>query len=108
MKNGGELDESLKEELENLLKPESEHGFKPNLNYSPDGNDKNTTVKIAIEAGGKLLQLLYDYANKNMEDTKIFKWLKDAKEQQKNFQPRSSFNDVTTPHNLAQVQVSTT
>lgn len=108
MKNGGELDESLKEELENLLKPESEHGFKPSLNYSPDGDDKNTTVKIAIEAGGKLLQLLYDYANKNMEDTKIFKWLKDAKEQQKNFQPRSSFNDVTTPHNLAQVQVSTT
>ncbi|WP_147269158.1 hypothetical protein [Wolbachia endosymbiont of Cylisticus convexus] len=107
MKDGGELGESLKEELENLLKPESEHGFKPSLNYSPDGDDKNTTIKIAIKAGGKLLQLLYDYAKENIGvDTKIFKRLKQAKEQQENSQPKSNLNDIFC--NLAQAQTSIT
>ncbi|WP_353283778.1 ankyrin repeat domain-containing protein [Wolbachia endosymbiont (group A) of Lypha dubia] len=97
---------TLLKEIKDLLKPKSKYGFKPSLNYSPDGDDKNTTLKIAIKAGGKLLQLLYDYAKKNIGvDSEIFKRLKYAKE---NPQPRSSFNDVTTPHNLAQAQVSTT
>lgn len=79
-KDTGKLDELLVE-IEELLESKNKHGFKPSLNYSPGGNDENTTVEIAIKAGGKLLQLLYDYAEKNIgTDTKIFKELKRAKE----------------------------
>ncbi|MDX5462100.1 MAG: ankyrin repeat domain-containing protein [Wolbachia endosymbiont of Tetragnatha montana] len=109
MRIRGELGESLKKELENLLNSESEYGFKPSLNYSPSPpgcNNENMTIKIAIKAGGEVLQLLYDHAEKNIGvDSEIFKRLKYAKE---NPQPRSSFNDVSTPHNLAQAQVSIT
>ncbi|UIP93365.1 ankyrin repeat domain-containing protein [Wolbachia endosymbiont of Anopheles demeilloni] len=79
-KDIGKLDELLIE-IEELLKSKNKHGFKPSLNYSPDGNDENTTVEIAIQAGGKLLDLLYAYAKKNIDtETEIFKKLKRAKE----------------------------
>lgn len=79
-KDTGKLDELLVE-IEELLKSKNKHGFKPSLNYSIDGNDENTTIEIAINAGGKLLQLLYDYAEKDIDaDTEIFKRLKHAKE----------------------------
>ncbi|WP_353279746.1 ankyrin repeat domain-containing protein [Wolbachia endosymbiont (group B) of Xanthorhoe designata] len=79
-KDTGKLDKLLKE-IEELLESKNKHGFKPSLNYSPDGNDENTTVEIAIQAGGKLLHLLYAYAEKNIsKDTEIFKRLKHAKE----------------------------
>ncbi|BET30679.1 hypothetical protein wCauBTS_12860 [Wolbachia pipientis] len=79
-KDTGKLDELLVE-IEELLKSKNKHGFKPSLNYSIDGNDENTTIEIAINAGGKLLQLLYDYAKKDIDaDTEIFKRLKHAKE----------------------------
>ncbi|WP_341810971.1 ankyrin repeat domain-containing protein [Wolbachia endosymbiont (group B) of Chesias legatella] len=79
-KDKGKLDKLLKE-IEELLESKNKHGFKPSLNYSPDGNDENTTIEIAINASGKILQLLYDYAEKNIgTDTKIFKRLKRAKE----------------------------
>ncbi|WP_179947099.1 ankyrin repeat domain-containing protein, partial [Wolbachia endosymbiont of Bemisia tabaci] len=79
-KDKGKSDKLLKE-IEELLESKNKHGFKPSLNYSSDGNDENTTIEIAINAGGKILQLLYDYAEKNIgTDTKIFKRLKRAKE----------------------------
>lgn len=80
--------DALLKEIEELLESKTEYGFKPSLNYSPDGKDENTTIEIAIKAGGKILRLL--------------------KEQQENPQPKSSFNDVSTPHNLAQAQASIT
>lgn len=91
-KDTGKLDELLVE-IEELLESKNKHGFKPSLNYSPDGNDENTTVEIAIKAGGKLLQLLYDYAEKNIgTDTEIFKRLKQAKE---NSQSKRDLCDVS-------------
>lgn len=79
-KDKGKLDKLLKE-IEELLESKTEYGFKPSLNYSPDGNDENTTIEIAIKAGGKLLQFLHDYAEKNIGiNTEIFKKLKRAKE----------------------------
>jgi hypothetical protein len=70
----------LLKEVEKLLKPENKYGFKPSLNCSPGVGGK-TTIEIAIKAGGKLLQLLYDYAEKNIgTDTEIFKRLTQAKE----------------------------
>ena len=79
-KDTRKLDKLLKD-IEGLLKSKTGYGFKPSLNYSLDGNDENTTIEIAIKAGGKLQQLLYDYAEKDIdEDTEIFKRLKHAKE----------------------------
>ncbi|WP_250296688.1 ankyrin repeat domain-containing protein [Wolbachia endosymbiont of Oedothorax gibbosus] len=86
---GGKDEDKLLKEIEDLLNKKNQLGFKPSLNYSPDGNDENTTIKIAIKAGGKLLQLLYDYAKENMEGTEIFKQLKIAKEHE-NTQPKSN------------------
>ncbi|RDD34093.1 Phosphocholine transferase AnkX [Wolbachia endosymbiont of Cylisticus convexus] len=85
IKQAAEIDENkldkLLKEIKELLESKIEYGFKPSLNYSPDGNDENTTIKIAIKAGGKVLQLLHDYAEKNIgTDTEIFKKLKHAKE----------------------------
>ncbi|RDD34728.1 Ankyrin repeat domain protein [Wolbachia endosymbiont of Cylisticus convexus] len=85
IKQAAEIDENkldkLLKEIKELLESKTEYGFKPSLNYSPDGNDENTTIKIAIKAGGKVLQLLHDYAEKNIgTDTEIFKKLKHAKE----------------------------
>ncbi|OJH31309.1 MAG: ankyrin repeat domain-containing protein [Wolbachia endosymbiont of Armadillidium vulgare] len=85
IKQAAEIDENKVDELlkkiEKLLESKNKHSFKPSLNYSPDGNDENTTIKIAIKASGKVLQLLYDYAEKNIgTDTEIFKKLKHAKE----------------------------
>ncbi len=100
---GKEVDENKIEEIKDLLRPESEYGFKPSLNYSPDGNDENTTIKTAIKAGGKVLQLLCDYAKKHIgKDTKIFKQLERAKEQQENSQPKSDFCDVSVSGRLTQ------
>ncbi|QCB62600.1 hypothetical protein EJB00_03080 [Wolbachia endosymbiont of Drosophila mauritiana] len=91
-KDTGKLDELLIE-IEELLESKNKHGFKPSLNYSPDGNDENTTVEIAIQAGGKLLHLLYAYAEKNIsKDTEIFKRLKHAKE---NSQSKRDLCDVS-------------
>uniref|UniRef100_A0AAU7YJA0 Ankyrin repeat domain-containing protein n=1 Tax=Wolbachia endosymbiont of Oeneis ivallda TaxID=3171168 RepID=A0AAU7YJA0_9RICK len=79
-KDKGRLDKLLKE-IEELLESKNKHGFKPSLNYSPDGNDENTIIEIVIKAGGELLDLLYTYAKKNIgTDTEIFKKLKRAKE----------------------------
>jgi len=70
------------------------------LNYSVDGSDKNTTIEIAINAGGKLLQLLYDYAEKNIsKDTEIFKRLKHAKEDS---QSKGDLYDVSISSHLIQ------
>ncbi|MCA7010901.1 hypothetical protein [Wolbachia endosymbiont of Tribolium confusum] len=75
------------------MESKNKHGFKPSLNYSLDGNDKNTTIEIAIKAGGKLLQLLYDYAEKDIDaDTEIFKRPKHAKE---NSQSKRDLCDVS-------------
>ncbi|MGL9779673.1 MAG: ankyrin repeat domain-containing protein, partial [Wolbachia sp.] len=102
-KDTGKLDELLKE-IKKSLEPESKCDFKPSLNYSPNGNDENTTIEIAIEAGGKLLKLLYDYAEKNIGvDTKIFKQLKDAKEQE-NSQLKSNLCDAFITSYSAQAQ----
>ncbi|GHM58477.1 MAG: hypothetical protein sL5_06330 [Candidatus Mesenet longicola] len=77
--NENKADRSL-EEIKKLLELKSECGFKPSLNYSP-GVGGVTTVKIAIKAGGEVLQLLYDYAEKDIGiDTEVFKQLKHAKE----------------------------
>ncbi|OAM01129.1 ankyrin repeat domain-containing protein [Wolbachia endosymbiont of Dactylopius coccus] len=92
---GKEVDENKIEEIKDLLRPESEYGFKPSLNYSPDGNDENTTIKTAIKAGGKVLQLLCNYAEENIGvDTEIFKQLKHAKEHEKT-QPKSDVSNVS-------------
>ncbi|WP_406723029.1 ankyrin repeat domain-containing protein [Wolbachia endosymbiont (group B) of Nymphalis c-album] len=91
-KDKGKLDELLVE-IEELLESKNKHGFKPSLNYSPDGNNENTTIEIAIQAGGKLLDLLYAYAKKNIgTDTEIFKRLKHAKE---NSQSKRDLCDVS-------------
>ncbi|WP_265041546.1 ankyrin repeat domain-containing protein [Wolbachia endosymbiont (group B) of Melanostoma mellinum] len=91
-KDTRKLDKLLKE-IKELLESKKKHGFKPSLNYSPDGNDENTTIEIAINAGGKLLHLLYDYAEKNIDkNTKIFKKLKRAKE---NSQSKGDLCDVS-------------
>ncbi|WP_264729841.1 ankyrin repeat domain-containing protein [Wolbachia endosymbiont (group B) of Episyrphus balteatus] len=91
-KDTRKLDKLLKE-IKELLESKNKHGFKPSLNYSPDGNDENTTIEIAINAGGKLLHLLYDYAEKNIDkNTKIFKKLKRAKE---NSQSKGDLCDVS-------------
>ncbi|MGL9758302.1 MAG: ankyrin repeat domain-containing protein [Wolbachia sp.] len=91
-KDTGKSDKLLKE-IEELLESKNKHGFKPSLNYSLDGNDENTTIEIAIKAGGKLLQLLYDYAEKDIDaDTEIFKRLKHAKE---NSQSKRDLCDVS-------------
>ncbi|QBB84304.1 hypothetical protein DEJ70_06355 [Wolbachia pipientis wAlbB] len=75
-KDKGRLDKLLKE-IEELLESKNKHGFKPSLNYSPDGNDENTIIEIVIKAGGELLDLLYTYAKKNIgTDTEIFKCIK--------------------------------
>ncbi|MDR1139074.1 MAG: ankyrin repeat domain-containing protein [Rickettsiales bacterium] len=101
-KDESKLDKLL-EEIKDLLKPEGKYGFKPSLNYSPD--DENTTIKIAIKSGGKILQLLYDYAEKNIgADTKIFKQLKHAKEQQENFQSMSDLCDISVSSHLTRTQ----
>uniref|UniRef100_A0AAU7YLK4 Ankyrin repeat domain-containing protein n=2 Tax=unclassified Wolbachia TaxID=2640676 RepID=A0AAU7YLK4_9RICK len=87
-KNTRKLDKLLKK-IKELLESET----KPGLNYSPDGNDENTTVEIAIKAGEKLLDLLYAYAEKNIgTDTEIFKRLKKAKE---NSQSKGDLCDVS-------------
>ncbi len=79
-KDKGKSDKLLKK-IEELLESKNKHGFKASLNYSLDGNDENTTIEIAIKAGGKLLDLLYAYAKKNIDtETEIFKKLKRAKE----------------------------
>ncbi len=73
-----EIDEN---KVDELLESKNKYSFKPSLNYSPDGNNENTTIEIAIKAGGKLLDLLCTYAEKNIgTDTEIFKRLKHAKE----------------------------
>ncbi|WP_339046996.1 hypothetical protein [Candidatus Mesenet endosymbiont of Phosphuga atrata] len=97
-----EKDTSKRDELlkgvEKLLKPENKYGFKPSLNYSPNVSGKGATVDAAIKAGGKLLQLLYDYAEKNIStDTKIFKQLKQAKEHS---QPNRNLYDVSLSNPL--------
>ncbi|MGL9731574.1 MAG: hypothetical protein ACR5KX_01960 [Wolbachia sp.] len=102
-KDEGNLDKLLGE-IKNLVKPEGKYGFKPSLNYSP-GDDENTNIKIAIKNGGKVLQLLYDYAEKNIDvDTKIFKQLKQAKEQQENFQSMSDLCDISVSSHLIRAQ----
>ncbi|KLT22753.1 ankyrin repeat domain protein [Wolbachia endosymbiont of Armadillidium vulgare str. wVulC] len=85
IKQAAEIDENkldkLLKKIKELLESKTEYGFKPSLNYSPDGKDEDTTIKIAIKVGGKVLQLLHDYAEKNIDtDTEIFKKLKHAKE----------------------------
>ncbi len=86
----------LKKLLNGSLEQKTERSFKLGLNYSPGGDDENTTLKIAIKAGGEVLQLLYDYAEEYIGvDTKIFKQLKHAKEQQENSQPKSDFDSVS-------------
>lgn len=92
----------LLKEVEKLLKPENRYGFKLSVNYSPNVSGKGATVEVAIKAGGKLLQLLYDYAEKNIgTDTKIFKQLKQAKE---NAEPNSDVSNVSNSGNLIQPQ----
>ncbi|MFP3015796.1 MAG: ankyrin repeat domain-containing protein [Wolbachia sp.] len=104
-KDDGKLDELLKR-IKELLKPESKYSFKPGLNYSPDGNDENTTLKIALKRGNeKLIKLPYNYAKENIGvDTEIFKQLKHAKAQQENSQPKSDISNVSVSGNLAQAQ----
>ncbi|WP_310732692.1 ankyrin repeat domain-containing protein [Wolbachia pipientis] len=100
-KDTSKRDELLKE-VEKLLKQENKYGFKLSLNYSPNVSGKGATVEVAIKAGGKLLQLLYDYAEKNIgTDTEIFKQLKQAKE---NSQPKSDVSNVSVSGNLIQAQ----
>ncbi|WP_264338206.1 ankyrin repeat domain-containing protein [Wolbachia endosymbiont (group A) of Cheilosia soror] len=101
-KDENKVDELL-EEIKKLLELKSECGFKPSLNYSLDGKDEKTTINTAIEAGGKVLQLLYDYAEEYIGvGTEIFKQLKHAKEQQENSQPKSDFCDVSVSGRLTQ------
>lgn len=96
-------DENKLKEIGELLKSEK-YKFKLGLNYSPDGNDENTTIKIAIKAGGKLLDLLYDYAEKNIgRNTEIFKQLKRAKE---NSQSSSDLDDVSVSNHFTQTQTA--
>ncbi len=96
--------DKLLKEIEKLLKPENKYGFKPSLNYSPNVSGKGAAVEVAIKAGGKVLQLLYDYAEKNIgTDTEIFKQLKQAKEHEKT-QPKSDVSNVSVSGNLAQAQ----
>lgn len=97
VKQAAEIDENkldkLLKEIEELLESKNKHGFKPSLNYSPDDNNENTTIEIAIKAGGELLDLLYTYAKKNIgTDTEIFKRLKHAKE---NSQSKRDLCDVS-------------
>ncbi len=106
-KAAGEKDRSklneLLEGIKELLKPESKYDFKPSLNYSPDGSYENTTLKIAIKAGGEVLQLLYNYAKDNISvNTEILKQLEYAKEQQENSQPNSDVSNVFVSGNLTQ------
>ncbi|WP_341813090.1 ankyrin repeat domain-containing protein [Wolbachia endosymbiont (group B) of Germaria angustata] len=97
VKQAAEIDENkldkLLKEIEELLESKNKHGFKPSLNYSPGDNNENTTIEIAIKAGGELLDLLYTYAKKNIDiETEIFKRLKHAKE---NSQSKRDLCDVS-------------
>ncbi|MBD0391581.1 ankyrin repeat domain-containing protein [Wolbachia endosymbiont of Pentalonia nigronervosa] len=90
------IDELLGE-IKELLELKSGSSFKPSLNYSPDGTDEGTTLKIALQTGNKkLLKLLYDYAEKNIGvDTEIFKQLRETVEQKEEFQLGSSLSGVS-------------
>lgn len=99
-KDEGKLDTLLKE-VKELLKTENKYGFKPSVNYSPDGSDGNTTIEIAIRAGGRLLDASYDHVKKD-KDTEISRRLKQAKEEN---QPQSNLiNPSNTYHDVAQAR----
>ncbi|WP_447933179.1 hypothetical protein [Wolbachia endosymbiont of Dactylopius coccus] len=103
-----EVDETklkkLLKEIKELLKKGNDYGFKPGLNYSKDGTEENTTLKIALEKGNEeLLKLLYNYAKGNICD-KILVQLKRTIERKEGSCPVSGLDDVSVSRHSNQTK----